>query len=95
MASEFANLGVDVAEDEEDVFELWDVNRKAFEAFDRLGTQWRFVAISGFDGARIVRTGLDYSAVDVVLRRMHGGKKLFDDIRAMEAAALDAFGEAA
>lgn len=83
-----------MAEDEEEVFELWDVNRKAFKAFDRLGTQWRFVAISGFDGARVVRTGLDYAAVDVVLRRMRGGKRLFEDILAMEAAALDAFGEA-
>jgi hypothetical protein len=38
-------------------------------------------------------TGLDYSAVDVVLRRRKAADDVFDDLQVMELAALAAMGE--
>lgn len=98
MAAEFADLGVKVeaTEDEEEVFEIWDINAAVFEAFLALETQWRIVPLVGIGFARLVHTGLDYGAVDIVLRR-HGldNRSAFDDIRSMEQAVLDAHAEAA
>lgn len=54
--------------------------------FNALGTQWRI----GMGGA----TGLDYNAVPVVLRLQGVPRsdwpQLFDDLRVMEGAALQA-----
>lgn len=98
MAAEFADLGVavEVTEDEDDVVEIWDINAAVFEAFLALETQWRVLALVGLAGGRTVRTGLDYSAVDVVLAR-HGldGQAPLDDIRLMEQAVLDVDAEVA
>ena len=68
---------------------VWDVNWDSLLAFLKLETQWRFAA-----GLKLVRLGLDYAAVDVVLRRMCDAAGLFDDVRTMESAALGAFAEA-
>jgi hypothetical protein len=97
--AEFAALGVTVEPDqvdEEEVLEIWDINADVFGAFLALETQWRVVALVGMESARIVRTGLDYAAVDVVLRRRGlDGAQPFDDIAVMEQASMAAFGEAA
>jgi hypothetical protein len=41
----------------------------------------------------VVWIGLDYVAVDVVLRRMGLGDEVFADLQVMERAALDVFAE--
>lgn len=97
IAAEFAELGVTVAAedlDEEDVFEIWDINVKAFEVFRSLDTQWHCVAIAGIGAARLIRTGLDYAGVDIVMRNFGLPRDQFPLIQAMELAALDAFAEA-
>lgn len=37
--------------------------------------------------------GLDYTAVDVVMRRSKVDDVVFEDLRLMEAASLEVFGE--
>ncbi len=65
---------------------MWEENWQAFDVFETVRTQWRV----GFGGA----TGLDYSAVYPLLDRFADDPKdwrrLLDDVRVMEAAALDA-----
>lgn len=66
--------------------EVWPENLPTVNAFIALGTQWR----SGMTGP----TGLDYSAIPVVLRltavpRSAWGE-MFHDLRLMEEAALRA-----
>jgi len=92
---EFEELGVALPNTEitgeNDVFEIWDINRASFEAFVDCETQWRFAAGFGF----CVRLGLDWSAVDILLRRRGLGDEQFEDLRVMETEALDAYSEAA
>ena len=71
----------------EGAFEVMRANAEAIEAWLACDTQWRCLA--GPTGA-LLWLGLDYSAVDVVLRR---GKwadpdRLFADLQLMEGAAL-------
>ena len=75
----------------DEAFEVLPPNADALDAWLTCQTQWR-VAV-GMGG--MVWLGLDYSAVDVVLRRM----KLADpdavmaDLQVMEGAALKVLGE--
>lgn len=67
---------------------IWPENLPAFEAFAALLTQWRV----GMSGA----TGLDYAAIPATLDMLGVSadrRALFADLRAMEAAALDAMRE--
>lgn len=97
IVAEFAELGVTFEEDaasqadesEADAVEVWDINWKSVSAFIACQTQWRVVA--GF--SRIVWLGLDYSAVDVVLRRQKARNRVFEDLRVMEMEALRTFDE--
>lgn len=57
-------------------------------AFLDLASQWRWAI--GFGAA--VRLGLDWSAADLLLRRRGLGDEVFEDLIAMEAAALEEFG---
>ena len=74
-----------------EAFEVLPPNADALDAWLSCQTQWRVAA--GMGG--MVWLGLDYSAVDVVLRRM----KLADpdavmaDLQVMEGAALKVLGE--
>lgn len=93
IAAEFAEMGVAIPAElveEEDVFEIWDINVAVFEAFRALDTQWHF--ISGFGGA--MRTGLNYAGVDLVMRSRAIGLDQLALIQTMESAALDAYREA-
>lgn len=93
MAAQFARLNVGIPLDdlaEETVIELWDINASVFGAFQALDTQWRYVA--GLGG--VMRTGLDYPSVEVVLRSRGLGIQELGLIQAMETAALAAFAEA-
>ncbi len=70
---------------------MWPENWPAWTLFDRVSTQWRV----GMRGA----IGLDYCAIYPVMKRMRlSGEdwlQMLDDIRAMEAAALDELRNAA
>lgn len=68
---------------------VWEENWPAKELFADMMTQWR----TGFNG----RTGLDYSVLPVMWD-LHNIKKdqqraRFDELRIMEAAALEAMKE--
>ncbi len=76
-------------EDDDGDIEVWDQNWPAMSAFLAMETQWRIVAGIG----SIMRTGLDYPALAMVLRTELDPQPVFDDIRVMERAALNLFGE--
>ena len=92
-ASAFAELGVAIAAPDEppadDGFGVWAVNWESFRAFLACQTQWRIVA--GLAGS--FWTGLDYAAVDIVLRRRFPDVR-FEDLQTLEQAALEALAEA-
>lgn len=81
----------------EDVFELWDINAKAMTVFLGCATQWRVVALSTTSSARLIRLGLDYAGVQVVMAKL-GMKdrkgRIFADIQILEHCAVQAFDEA-
>ena len=91
--AEFAELGVSIVKEEasheEDVFEVWDNNRASFEAFIACDNQWRIAAGFGF----VARLGLEWPAVDILLRRRGLGDRQFEDLVVMEDAALEVFAE--
>ena len=63
--------------------EVWEENAQTFDLFCKLQTQWR----TGFNGP----TGLDYTATWTLIDRYNAINPVetFDDIRAMELAALE------
>lgn len=73
--------------------EVWDVNWSALDVFLGCQTQWRRIVMMAVGpGGAIPCTifeGLDYQAVETVMRRRGVGEddRLFGDIQAMEAAA--------
>ncbi|PIP98552.1 MAG: hypothetical protein COW76_20535 [Shewanella sp. CG18_big_fil_WC_8_21_14_2_50_42_11] len=76
---------VEVAQ-QQDYFVL-EENWAAINLFLRLQTQWQY--ISGMAGA--VRTGLNYQAAEVVMRRVFKNEDhdtLFDKLQTIERAAL-------
>ncbi|MDR5655429.1 DUF1799 domain-containing protein [Ruixingdingia sedimenti] len=70
-------------------FEVMPVNWPAVTAFLGCETQWRCAA--GLAG--LIWLGLDYGAVDVVMRRCGLADEVFTDIQLIEQAALDVFSE--
>lgn len=66
-------------------------NWKAFEIFDACHTQWRLVV--GMGG--VVYQGLDYSSVTAVIQAfsVKDHRKIFNQIRALEAGALSVLNE--
>lgn len=95
IAAQFAALGVDVPSElieptpaHLDTFEVQPANWPAVTAFLACETQWRVAA--GLAG--LIWLGLDYAAVDVVLRRT-GSDAAFADLQLMEDAALEVFSE--
>lgn len=71
-----------------DTFEVLPQNWPAVRAFLACETQWRTEGTRG----GIIWLGLDYAAVDVVLRRMQAPDEIFADLQLMETAALETFG---
>jgi hypothetical protein len=92
VQQQFAELGVSVEIDEDgrDDVEVWAVNWRALTAFLACTTQWRVVP----RGMALDWMGLDYAAVDVVLRHLGETTATFRDLMVMEEAALEAFSEA-
>lgn len=62
----------------------------ALSAFLTLETQWKY--LSGFGGSEHI--GLDYGAVEIILRRLDLPDDTFFDILEMERAALEAMRDA-
>ncbi|TCT37425.1 DUF1799 domain-containing protein [Martelella mediterranea] len=87
-AAEFAEMGLAVSIPTEDTdieaMEIMASNRDSMKAFLAVATQWRVAA--GLAG--LIWIGLDYNAVDVVLRRMSFSDPVFSDLQVMEASAL-------
>jgi len=98
--AQFAELGVQVPavaiEEDQDVFEIWDINAIALRVFLDMATQWRVSVLATMDRAILKRTGLDYTALQGVIRLRQVKKrgKVFDQVRVLEGAALEAFDEA-
>lgn len=79
------------------MFEVWDINAEALSLFLAVQSQWRMLAVAGLGGGKIIWQGLDYVAVDVLMRRGQiddPDGRLFSDLVLMEDAALAAFAEA-
>lgn len=90
----FAALGVAVdlpAAPARTAYEVWPENWDAVCAFLACETQWRVAVGQG----PLIWLGLDYTAVDAVLRRQfpESPPAIFDAIRVMETAALNVFAE--
>jgi hypothetical protein len=86
---DFAQLGVIIEAGvnetgDDDVFYVWQPNWPSVEAFLACETQWHYV--SGL--SVMMRTGINYAALDVVLRRKKSKPHVFDDVRIIERAAL-------
>ncbi len=92
LAASFARMGVAVevaAEKRQpDAFEVMRANADAIDAWLACESQWR--CISAAPGS-ILWLGLDYGAVDVVLRRRKwtDPDRVFVDLQVMEGAALE------
>lgn len=75
-------------------FSVYPENWQAVQVFLAMSTQWRTVAFSSVGGARLIQTGIDYTALEPVLRLLGVKPKrraaLFQKLRIMEEAALDA-----
>ena len=69
---------------------MWPVNRRAVEVFVGCATQWQRTVVVGERGGVVIWQGLDYPAVRVVAEahRVKWTRRLLDDLRVMEAAAL-------
>lgn len=70
-------------------FEIWHDNVESLSAFCACATQWRTL----LGETRLIRLGLDYSGVKAVLwgMKVKNPQAVFNDIRAMELAALEVF----
>lgn len=96
LAAQFARMGVAVeveARPDAAGFEVMAANADAIAAWVACETQWRVAT----GPAGIQWLGLDYPAVDVVLRRgrFDGPDAVFADLQVMEGAALDVLWETA
>ena len=92
MSADAAFFGMETPTAPASDFEVFEDNWPALLAFLRCGTQWRY---AGMDG---IRTGLDYAAVESVLRLTMAEEQragAFEGIQIMEHAALEVFHEKA
>jgi Phage related hypothetical protein (DUF1799) len=92
IAEQFRAMGVDVPDDavtEAAEYKVWAPNWPAVTAFLGSSTQWRMLV----GPERLIWTGLDYAAVDVVLRRGGYEDDVLADLMVMESAALEVLNE--
>lgn len=94
LAAQFAALGVAVSalvSPEDEGFEIMLANADTLRAWLACSTQWRVAA--GMAG--LLWLGLDYAAVDVVLRRLSVPEPdaVFADLQVMEDVALATLAE--
>ncbi|MDQ1185414.1 DUF1799 domain-containing protein [Agrobacterium larrymoorei] len=89
MAAQLELMGVEIdpseiTSEEDEAFKVFAPNWESVTAFLACDTQWRVVA----SAAKILWLGLDYVAVDIVLRRFEFSNAVFADIQFMEFEAL-------
>lgn len=92
VAADFAAMGLDLpaaARASPEAFEIWPENWASLHAWLACETQWRVLTGSGGHDYQ----GLDYTAVDVVMRRLRLEDEVFADLQEMERAALATFAE--
>ncbi len=84
----FARRGAGGEGTDDDYFPIWPDNAATLEIFLACRTQWRMLA----GATSLVRLGLDYAGVEVVLR-LHRVKnqqaaQIFNELQHMEFAAM-------
>ncbi|WP_320194742.1 DUF1799 domain-containing protein [Agrobacterium rosae] len=84
------SLGQEIVSVGEDTVLVWDENKDSLTAFLAVETQWRVTAHK----ERLIWTGIDYNALDVVMRRLQLPEHAFQDVMIMETEALEAFAKA-
>lgn len=72
--------------------ELMDSVFDSYILFQRLSTQWNYLPLFGNEERSSYTTGLNYVAVEAVLRilKVKKPKRMFEDIQAMELGWLSA-----
>ncbi|MFZ6644418.1 DUF1799 domain-containing protein [Undibacterium sp. TJN25] len=93
LADEIADAPAE-ADYEAPAYPIWHDNIRSLNVFLALSTQWEIVLANGY----LVRTRIIYEAIEPVLRNMNGiarrhWAETFEDLRAMESAALVAFNQ--
>ena len=82
------------AEREDDTFEVWPENWPSHQVFVALSTQWQVT--DGMFGSRY--RGIHYPSVETVMWahqiRARDRRAVFDDVRVMEATALNTLNKA-
>lgn len=74
---------------EVDGYEIWPEAWSALLVWLDLSTQWRPpIVIRSGDHDRVIWTGLDYAAVEVVMRRRDAGDGVWEAVCEMEQTAL-------
>lgn len=81
-----AEIHAALGDDEEGHYQVWAENVDTIETFLALQTQWRLGPMGGY-------LGLDYPGVQAALgmrgvRKPADRRRMFDDLQAMERAAL-------
>lgn len=92
IAAQFAAMGAALPAPRvtaDEALGIWPENWDALCAFLACETQWRVA--TGLGGTRYL--GLDYTAVDVVMRRRGIPDEVFADLQEMERVALSTFAE--
>ncbi|MBY6091078.1 DUF1799 domain-containing protein [Maritimibacter alkaliphilus] len=92
VLADFQAMGLDLPDHvprEDDAFEIWPENWHSLIAWIACETQWRVMSGSGGNWY----LGLDYTAVDVVMRRLKLEDEVFADLQEMERTALATFAE--
>nr|WP_272212404.1 DUF1799 domain-containing protein [Marinicella sp. W31]MDC2878319.1 DUF1799 domain-containing protein [Marinicella sp. W31] len=88
LAAQFRQMGAVIEAAPEDTtneaIEIMAVNRDSMLGFLAVDTQWRVAATM----AGMIWIGLDYNAVDVVMRRQALPDTVFSDLQTMETEAL-------
>ena len=83
------NIDVIPDEEEDDGFEVAEANWASLLFFLACDTQWR---VAGTFGG-LMWIGLDYSACDVIARRLQVPDAAWADLKTMEGAALPVLNE--
>jgi len=78
---------------EEEDFGVFPENWEALLLFFDASSQWRYRLVATNTGFINVRTGLDYTALESLMRmrRVKDKADVFDRIRTLESAALEAW----
>lgn len=86
-AKEAQALGLTLEEASGPPIEVWPDTEQSLLVFDALGSQWIYAGMGG------VPTGIVYASIEPVLRvrkvPAEDWSQVFEDIRVMEAAALE------